>query len=470
MAKNAPRSSPSGSGKSSSGSGDNLLAVAEEVIKEEVTAIKEELVTAKHQAVREFKQLKNVIGPGVVTGASDDDPSGIATYSITGAQFGFTLNWLILLTLPMMIAVQDMAGRIGLVTGQGLTGVLKQYYPRNFLILAVSLLVMANTINIGADLGAMGVATQLVTGGSSIVWSVGWAVVIGLLVIFVSYTQYARVLKYLTLSLVAYLVTALIVNLDWSEVVQSIFHPNFRFDQAYLLTIVGFLGTTVSPYLFFWQASEEVEERQQAEHGQRWSLYQIKRAIWVQRLDTIAGMVFSQLVAFFIVVTAAATLHQAGLTEINSAHEAALSLKPLAGDGAFLLFSIGIIGTGLLGVPILAGSAAYAMAELLGWREGLNLKFGKAKGFYGVIIASLIIGWLLNLFGVSPIKALLYAAVVNGLVSPILIFMMIGVATNRKVMGNQGNARITIVIAWITGIAMALAAVALLWSLSAGNL
>lgn len=435
-----------------------MLKTANEVLQEEVKDIKQDVKQLERQAVGQLENIKQTVGPGLITGAADDDPSGIATYSITGARFGFSLNWLVLLCLPMMIAVQDMAGRIGLVTGKGLAGLVKEHYSRPVLLFAVLTLVVANVANIGANLAAIAAASNLVFGGSDLYWAIGWTIVIGILMILVSYRAYAGVLKFLTLSLLAYVATAFVVNLDWVEVLKG-FRPQLTFDRALILTVVGFLGTTISPYLFFWQTSEEVEERRKNQ-----SYYVSQKQISAQRLDTVIGMIFSQIVAFFIVVTAAATLHQAGITTISSAQEAALALKPLAGEFAFGLFAFGIIGTGLLAVPVLAGSAAYAIAEAFGWKQGLNLKFGKAKGFYGVILVALGLGVAMNFFHINPIKALFYTAVLNGLVSPLLIILMARIASNRKIMGEKTNAPITIYVAYFTAFVMILAGAALIWS------
>lgn len=460
MKPNAPKTSPSPTGKLSPKSTPGVIETASDIIVEEVKEIREDVVKLEQQAVKELKQLKQTVGPGVITGAADDDPSGIATYSITGAQFGLRLNWLTLFSLPMMIAVQDMAGRIGLVTGKGLAGVIKQHYPKWLLALAVFLLVTANTANVGANLGAIGAATTLIVGGPALVWVLVWTVVIGTLVVSVNYHAYARILKYLTLSLLAYVATAFVIEVDWLEVFRKLVTPAVAFDQATLVTIVAFLGTTISPYLFFWQASEEVEERKAHQN-----VYITQKQIRRQRLDTVIGMFFSQIVAFFIVLTTAITLHQNGITNIESAEQAAQALRPLAGDFAFTLFSLGIIGTGLLGVPVLAGSAAYALAESFGWKLGLNRKLGQAREFYGVIIVALALGVAMSLFDINPIKALFYTAVLNGIAAPILIMVMADIASNRTIMGDKTNARITTTVGYLTAGVMAAAAIALIWSL-----
>lgn len=421
-------------------------------------AVKQDVAQLENQAAKELIGLKKIVGPGVITGAADDDPSGIATYSTIGAQFGLRLNWLVMVTLPIMIAIQDIAARIGLVTGKGLAGVIKQHYSKTLLYSAVGLLVAANTINIAADLAAMAEATKLMVGGISFVWAVVWSAIMGLLVVYVSYRRYAGILKFLTLSLLAYVATAFIVDLDWGEVLRALFTVDLTFDRLFLIAVVAFLGTTISPYLFFWQASEEVEERPAG-------LIVTKSKIFKQRADTVLGMIFSQLVTFFIIVATAATLHRAGITSINSAQDAALALRPLAGDFAFGLFALGIVGTGLLGIPVLAGSAAYAVAEAAGWQEGLNLKFNQAKGFYAVILISLVVGLAMNILGIDPIKALMYAAIVNGLVAPVLIALMVKIASNQKIMGSKRNSWITITIGWITCGVMASAGLGLIWAM-----
>ncbi len=402
------------------------------------------------------------IGPGVITGLSDDDPSGIVTYSMAGARFGLGQLWLALFQLPLMIAVQEMCGRLGLVTGRGLAGTIKKYYPRWLLYFVVSLLVIANTINIGADISAIGAVMQMLFAGDLLLWSVGITIIIILLEVFLGYKKYVQILKWLTLVFVAYILVAFAVPQDWSEVFSSLVTPRFEWNAGYIMMIVAFLGTTISPYLFFWQASEEVEEEvadgRLKEIGSRIPKIS-KTDLSRVTTDTAVGMIFSQAVTFFIVITTASTLFTAGIYEITSAREAAEALRPLAGDGAYLLFAIGIIGAGLLGIPVLAGSSAYAVSEMMGWREGLSKSFGKAKGFYGVIIFSTFIGLLLNIFGVNPMQALLYAAIVNGVVAVPLILLITLITGNGKVMGKYKSGVLLRALGWLTFAVMLVAVV-----------
>ncbi len=411
-----------------------------------------------------LKKFLKRIGPGFITGAADDDPSGIATYSQTGAQFGFSQLWVALFTLPFMIVVQEMCGRIGTVTGNGLSGVIRKFYSRQILFVAITLLIVANTINIGADLGAMASAAQLVLGLPFIVWLLGLTVLTLLLEVFVSYPTYAKFLKYLTLSLFAYVAVAFLVKLNWSQVAVSTIVPSFSWSKPYILNIVAVLGTTISPYLFFWQADEEVEE--EVAHHKLSGIGEgkprvTKRDLKEMRTDTIMGMFFSNLVTFFIIVTAAGTLAAHGITNINTATEAAEALRPLAGQFTFLLFALGIIGVGLLAVPVLAGSASYAFAEAIGWKGGLYSKLKDAHGFYGVITLATIVGLLVNFFHIPAFKMLYYTAVMNGLVAPLLLILILLISNNKKIMGKYTNGRLSNVLGWITVIVMAGAGIAL---------
>ena len=409
-----------------------------------------------------LKRLFKKIGPGFITGAADDDPSGVATYSQTGAIFGYSQLWLALFTFPFMIVIQQMCGRIGMVTGKGLAGVIHANYSKPVLYFAVSLLVIANTINIGADLGAMAASAQMLLGLPFLFWILLMTGFIIVLEVFVTYKTYSKILKYLALTLFAYVFTAFIVKLDWGIIVQNTVLPQIKFSKDYLLNIVAILGTTISPYLFFWQASQEVEEAIVEEKipdigvgtpAVSWE--NVADMNW----DTIIGMFFSQAIMFFIIITTAATLHAKGITNIETASQAAEALRPVAGNLAYLLFAAGIIGTGLLAVPILAGSSAYAVAETIGLKAGLSKKPGRALGFYGVIAASTLIGMSISLLGINPIKALYYAAALNGIVAPALMVLVILIANNKDIMGKFVNKRISNIAGWVIVLVMAIAAI-----------
>jgi NRAMP (natural resistance-associated macrophage protein)-like metal ion transporter len=385
---------------------------------------------------RRHVPLLKQLGPGLITGAADDDPSGIATYSQAGAQFGYGLLWSVLLTTPLMIGIQVVSARIGRVTGHGLAANIREHYPRAVLYFIVSLLLFANTINIAADLAAMGDALVLVIGGSSSVYIVFFALVSLTLQIFVPFPRYAPILKALTLALLAYVGTVLVVHTPL-EALEQVLVPHVSLDRQYVSMLVAVLGTTISPYLFFWQASQEMEE-QRATPGHeplREAPDQARAHLRRIKVDTYVGMTYSNLIALCVMLTSAATLHLAGITQIDSAASAAQALRPLAGDFAFLLFAAGIIGTGLLAVPILAGSAAYAVAETFRWPIGLGLPLAEARGFYSIVAAATVIGVSIDLAGVDSIKALIVAAILNGIVSvPIMAILML-LATNRAVMG-----------------------------------
>lgn len=392
--------------------------------------------------MKKLRKILKTLGPGFITGASDDDPSGIATYSQTGAQFGYQQLWTAPFSFPFMTVIQEMCGRIGMVTGRGISGVIKKHYSPTILYFAVLLLFIANTINIGANLGAMASSAQLLLGLPFYVWLIIMVATSLILQIFVSYPTYSRVLKYLTLSLLAYIVTVFIVKQNWTAIAFSTLLPSFSFDKAHMTNIVAILGTTISPYLFFWQADEEVEEEIEEKKLQTMGrgLPAINiRSIRRMRKDTIIGMFLSNLVMFFIITTAASTLHVNGITEVATATDAAKALKPLAGEFAFLLFALGIIGSGFLAVPILAGSASYALAEAVGWREGLYLKFSKAHGFYGIIALATILGIVVNFTPIKPFQMLYYTAILNGMVAPFLMVMILLICNNKKIMGNYTN-------------------------------
>ncbi|MEK7501982.1 MAG: divalent metal cation transporter [Patescibacteria group bacterium] len=418
--------------------------------------------------MKKIKKIFSILGPGFITGASDDDPSGIATYSQTGALFGFAQAWTALFSFPMMVAIQEMCGRIGLVSGKGLAGVIRLHYPKKVLYSSVFLLFLANTINIGADLGAMAASAQLVFGFPFVYWLIGMVVLTLVLEIFVSYKTYSKYLKYLALALLSYVVAAFTIKLDWKEVFASLIIPHIEFNKTYIFNIVAILGTTISPYLFFWQADEEVEEEVAHHKLRRMGAGQPRitpKDISRLRLDTVIGMLFSNLVMFFIIITTGTTLFTHGITKINSASDAALALKPLAGDYAFLLFAVGIVATGLLALPILAGSASYAISESFGWREGLYQKLNRAHGFYGVITIATLVGLLINFIGIDPIVALYYSAVINGIIAPPLIVMILLIANNKKIMGERTNSPFLNILGALTAFIMGLSAVILLFSL-----
>ncbi|HEY5585917.1 MAG TPA: Nramp family divalent metal transporter [Ruminiclostridium sp.] len=418
-----------------------------------------------------LKKLLKIMGPGFISGASDDDPSGIATYSQTGAQFGYGQLWIALFSFPFMSVIQEMCGRIGMATGKGLSGVIKKHYSKKILYFAVTLLVLANTINIGADLGAMASAGQLIMGISFVYWLVGIAVLIVILEILVKYKTYAKILKYLALMLFAYILTAFIVKVDWSKVLYSTFVPSLSISKDYMLNIVAILGTTISPYLFFWQTSQEVEEGLENNRlglkaiGTGKGIPDIKDAdVRNMRIDTNVGMLFSNLVMFFIIVTTASTLKANGITHIETATQAAQALKPLAGNFAFVLFALGILGTGFLAIPVLAGSAAYALSEVFNWKEGLNKEFKHAHGFYGVIIVATLVGVIINFLPIKPFTMLYYTAIINGVTAPPLMVLLMLTSNNKKIMGKYSNARYSNIMGWTITIIMAIASIGLLVS------
>lgn len=412
---------------------------------------------------KKIKEWFKKIGPGFVTGAADDDPSGIATYSIAGAQFGYGMTWLSLFLLPAMISIQEMCGRIGLTTGRGLASVIRKFVSKKVMWFAISLLTFANIVNIGADLGIMAASLNMVFGLPFVFWLFLVAMTIVILEIWVPYKKYSQVLKWLGMTLIVYVMTAFLVKQDWGLILKGTLVPQMQWNTGYIMTMVGFLGTTISPYLFFWQTAEEVEEEisdvrsQISDFGGKPEV--TRNMVRKMRWDTKMGMLFSNMMTFFIVVTAAGTLHANGIFEINGVEEAAMALRPLAGDFAYLLFAFGMIGIGLQSVPVLAGSLAYAVSEGLGIKEGLGKSFGKAKGFYLILAVATMVGVLMNLWGINTMKALYYAAVVNGVVAVPLIFIIIRLADDSRVVGKFKTEKKYKVIAWITFVFMALAAI-----------
>ncbi|HLN18695.1 MAG TPA: divalent metal cation transporter [Patescibacteria group bacterium] len=428
---------------------DGTLRIAEE----EIHDIKGLLKDPKEKTKIYLKTL----GPGLITGASDDDPSGIGTYSAVGAKFGFGIIWLAAWLLPMMLAVQEVCARIGVVTNKGLAGVLQRHYRKKIVFFAVLLLIIVNIVNIGADLGAMGASLEMITGINFYFSVIIFATVSILFEVFIGYHIYAKFLKWLSFSVLAYIVTGLIVHPNWLTVLKSSFIPHFSWDEEYIFATIAVFGTSITPYLFFWQASEEVEENKLAHR----IFFKNKKAlhgrITRMRTDVKTGMILANVVFFFIVLTTAQILFKNGITEINSPQDAALALRPLAGDWAYFLFAFGIIGTGLLAVPVLAGSGAYALCEMMKWKEGLDLKFNRARGFYFIIILSILFGLVLNFFNVNPIKALYWAAYLNGIVAlPLLVAIMV-VGNDKKIMGEEIHPGWVKFFGWLATVFMLLA-------------
>src|SRR5437868_7583594 len=417
--------------------------------------------TTRERIVSRLREL----GPGLITGAADDDPSGIATYSQAGAAFGYGLLWTALISLPLMSAIQLMCARIGVVARSGLAAVLREHYARWTLWFACSLLVIGNTINIAADLAGMAAGARLLTGISAVWFVPAFTVLILGLLIFATYENMTRVLKWLTLALFSYVFAAMLSGADWAGVLRGTLVPRVMVSREYLLTFVAIMGTTISPYLFFWQAAQNAE---QDAHLMRRIVGRPRRA--VQRelraaaRDVNAGMLFSNLIMYFIILTAGATLHPAGVTNVQTAEQAATALRPVAGDAAALLFTIGLVGTGMLGVPVLAGSAAYAIAEAAAWRAGMDERVHNARQFYGVIAVAMIVGTMLNFAHVNAIKLLIGSAVINGLLAPPLIAIVLVVCNNDKIMGTHRNRRTLNILGGLGVGTMTIAAVALVVS------
>ncbi len=409
-------------------------------------------------------KLFKKIGPGVITGASDDDPSGIATYSQTGARFGYSLLWLSLFSTPLMIAVQEMSARLGMVTGRGLAGIIRKHVSVRAVVVLSLLLFTVNTVNIGADLGAMAEAMRLLAPLPSWSYLVLFTAAIVLLEIFVKYRNYVNVLRWLTLALFSYVVASFFVSQQWSSVAVSTLVPRFAWSKETLMIIVAVLGTTISPYLFFWQTSEEVEEEiAKGRKSVKKRAGATVKEIESMRHDVAIGMLFSNIVMFFIIVTTAATLHRAGITDITTAAQAAEALRPLAGNLAFLLFTVGIIGTGLLAIPILAGSASYAIAEVFGWKEGLSKDYKHAHAFYLVIAVSVVAGMLMNALGVAPMQFLVFAAVLNGLLAPVMLWFIVRLADRPDVVGKHRSPPWVRTLGWTAAAVMTIAAAVLLY-------
>lgn len=411
--------------------------------------------------MKNIKKFLDKIGPGVITGASDDDPSGIATYSIAGAQAGYSILWTALFTFPLMVAIQEMCARIGLVTGKGLAGLIRSHYPKYILLAMAFLVVVSNTINIGADISGMAESAHLVIPIHPTILAIVATILIIFLLINFSYRAIASSLKWLTFTLFAYILAGLITKQDWPSIFFHTFVPVIKFNATSIALIVAILGTTISPYLFFWQTSEEVEEKLETDQVERRRKIQIvtKHELKGMREDVTLGMFFSNIVMFAIIATSASTLYKGGFGQIQTAAQAASALKPLAGDTAFLLFAAGVVGTGLLAIPVLAGGAAYVVSETFDWQEGLSKKFHQAAAFYWVIIASTVIGFIVNLLGFNPFKLLFYTAVLYGVIAPILIAMILHISNRGDIMGDKANGIVSNILGGTTFILMTLAAV-----------
>ncbi len=418
---------------------------------------------AHHWARRPRRGLLALLGPGLITGASDDDPSGIATYSQAGAQFGYSMAWVMLFTWPLMAAIQEISARIGRVTGHGIAGNIRRYYPPWLLRAIVVLLLAANIINLGADLGAMGEALRLLIGGPPHLYVVAFAVGCALLEIFVRYERYVSILKWTSVSLFAYVATALVVDVPWARVAYNLVVPTLSWDKDYIVAIVAVLGTTITPYCFFWQSSQEAEDERvdPAAHTLIDAPDEARSEINRIRIDTYLGMGFSNLISLFIIITTAATLNAHGITDIQTSSQAAEALRPIAGVFTFALFAAGIIGIGVLAVPVLAGSAAYALGEALDWPTGLARRPLDAKAFYGAIGAATLVGVLINFVHLDPIKALFWSAVINGVVAVPLMIVIMLMAMQRQVMGTFTLPRLLWAMGWLSTGAMAVAVTAM---------
>jgi Mn2+/Fe2+ NRAMP family transporter len=411
--------------------------------------------------------LLKIAGPGIITGAADDDPSGIATYTQTGAQFGYGQLWTALLILPMLVAVQEACARIGAVTGKGIAAVVKEHYSKTVLYAMLVLIVVANTINLGADLGAMGAAAQLIIPANFTVLVLFFTVTILVLEIFTSYKTYSRILKWLSISLFSYVITVFLVHEPWRVIFYATFVPHIEFSPAFFFIITGVIGTTISPYMFFWEASEEVEEEKSMHmihNGVPKLTSQFMKRL---RLDNFLGMLSSQIAAWCVIVVGSTVLHANGVTHITSAAQAAKALEPLvhtfphSGFFAKLIFAVGIIGLGYLAVPVFSGSASYALSEALDWNAGLNLKLKRAHGFYGVITIATLIGLMINFIGINPIQALVVTAVINGVIAVPLIFLVARLARNKEIMGEYRSGLLSNILVWAAFLFMGAAAVAM---------
>ena len=414
----------------------------------------------KKESSNKLKRFWRLLGPGLITGASDDDPSGIATYSQAGAAYGLSTLWTGLLAFPLMAAIQQMCAKIGLVTSLGLTGALKKNYPRPVLYLMLLFSFPAIVMNIGADIAGMGaVGNLLFPSIDATFFSVFFTVLLLVLIIYLPYLKIAAILKYLCIVLLVYLVVPFLYDQNWGLIIKNTFVPNIEFNKDFVGILVGILGTTISPYLFFWQATMEVEEMKHKKNH----LVVDKKIIQDMKQDVDFGMTFSGLVMYFIILTTGTVLYNGGIHQIDTVEQAAIALKPLAGNLAYLLFAIGVIGTGLLAIPVLSGSLSYIITETFGWEQGLDKKFHEAKAFYAVIAVSLVLGLSLNYIGISPIKALIYTAILYGLTAPVLIAIILHICNNKKVMGQFTNSTKSNILGFSALIIMTMAAVALLY-------
>lgn len=417
-----------------------------------------------------FNGFFSRLGPGLVTGAADDDPSGIGTHSQVGAEFGYGLAWTFVLSLPLMVVIQEVAAQIGRVTGRGIAANVRRHYPRPLLFFIVALLLIANIINLGADLSAMGAALQLLTGGHAALFTLGFGVLCVVLEVLVPYARYASILKWTTLSLFAYVAVVLVSAVPWGTALTALVVPQIQWSAAYATALVAILGTTISPYLFFWQAAQEIEE--QRRHHSR-PLFQTPGKAGSElhriRVDTLTGMAFSSVIALAIVFAAAATLHAHGVRDIETSSQAAQALRPIAGDMAFALFALGIVGTGMLAVPVLAGSAAYAITEMLGRTGSLASRPLKAKLFYGAIAATTLAGVLINMIGIDPARTLYWAAVVNGVLAAPLMAVMMLIVRNKRAMGALTLPRRATLLGWVATAVMAAATALFFWFLFMPN-
>jgi len=420
-----------------------------------------------HQPIKKAKDYWYLLGPGLTTGASDDDPSGIATYSQTGAKYGFGLIWLAAFTFPLMAVIQEMCARIGLVTGRGLAGNIRVHFGRKVLYISTLFLFAANTFNIGADIGAMASAIQLLVPRFNFtLLAIGFMLLILLLQIFTPYVRYAKYLKWLALVLFAYILSAFLAHPEWPTILKHAVIPHITFSKDQILLICAILGTTITPYLFFWQTSQEVEEEiALGETTIKSRTGSGKADIKKMRIDIWSGMFFSNIVMFFIIAACGSVLFAHGITNINTAAQAAQALRPFAGSATFWLFAAGIIGMGLLAIPVMAGASAYAISESIGKHQGLNSKLKQASAFYGVIIISMFIGLTLNFLGLNPIKALIYSAVLNGIVAPIILVLILLIARSRHIMGEWKNGKLTAGLGWFLTIMMAISGIAAIYSL-----
>ena len=421
----------------------------------------------KKSLLKDGEEYVEKLGPGLITGAADDDPSGIATYSQTGAQYGTSLLWLAAWTLPLMAIVQEMCGRIALVTGQGLATNIKRLYSKKVLHVCTLLLLIANTFNIGADLGAIAKSIQLLVPSASFIFLIVFVGIVSLLLqVYIPYKKYARVLKWLVISLFSYVATGLLIHMDWATLLRDGLIPNIKLTKEWILLVTAILGTTISPYLFFWETSQEVEE--QIAEGKETDESRIgttKSEIKKMRVDVWTGMFLSNLVMFFIIAVCANTLFKNGITNIATASDAAQALAPFAGKWATTLFAFGIIGTGMLAIPVRAGSTSYAISESFGWKEGLYRKLSDARAFYAIISISIVIGILINFIGIDPIKALIYSAIANGIVAPVIIIFIVHISGSKKVMGHFKNKTGGNILGWIIALLMSVTAIAAIYSL-----